>query len=77
MAKTTANTKQKNQFTAMVGEPTNPAVDNRVREKLVTARIALLLKKSFFGNLATRMSLVNADEWCSTAATDGRNFYYN
>ena len=21
-------------------------------------------------------SLVNADEWCSTAATDGRNFYY-
>jgi predicted metal-dependent peptidase len=27
--------------------------------------------------LATRLKLVNADEWCSTAATDGRNFYYN
>lgn len=77
MAKTTANTKHKNQFTAKVGEPINPVVDNRVREKLVTARIALLLKKSFFGNLATRMTLINADEWCSTAATDGRNFYYN
>jgi predicted metal-dependent peptidase len=37
----------------------------------------LLLKSSFFGNLATRLKLVNADEWCSTAATDGRNFYYN
>jgi predicted metal-dependent peptidase len=35
------------------------------------------LKSSFFGNLATRLKLVNADEWCSTAATDGRNFYYN
>jgi predicted metal-dependent peptidase len=37
----------------------------------------LLLKASFFGNLATRLKLVNADEWCTTAATDGRNFYYN
>jgi predicted metal-dependent peptidase len=44
---------------------------------LVTARIGLLLRHSFFGNLATRMSLTNADEWCSTAATDGLKFYYN
>jgi predicted metal-dependent peptidase len=36
-----------------------------------------LLRASFFGNLATRLKLVNADEWCGTAATDGRNFYYN
>jgi predicted metal-dependent peptidase len=48
-----------------------------VREKLITARVGLLLKASFFGNLATRLKLVNADEWCGTAATDGRNFYYN
>jgi predicted metal-dependent peptidase len=48
-----------------------------VREQLITARVGLLLKSSFFGNLATRLKLVNADEWCSTAATDGRNFYYN
>ena len=51
--------------------------DNAVREKLITARIALLLKAPFFGNLATRMQLINADDWCPTAATDGRNFYYN
>jgi predicted metal-dependent peptidase len=37
----------------------------------------MLLRASFFGNLATRLKLVNADEWCPTAATDGRNFYYN
>lgn len=56
---------------------TKPATDAAVREKLITARIALLLKAPFFGNLATRLKLVNADEWCGTAATDGRNFYYN
>ena len=44
---------------------------------MVTARVGMLLRASFFGNLATRLKLVNADEWCPTAATDGRNFYYN
>ena len=56
---------------------TNPKIDALAREKLVTARVGLLLKASFFGNLATRLKLLNADDWCSTAATDGRNFYYN
>jgi predicted metal-dependent peptidase len=59
------------------GIKTNPATDANVREKLITARIALLLKAPFFGNLATRLKLENADEWCPTAATDGRKFYYN
>jgi len=52
-------------------------LDRVVREKLISARVGLLLKASFFGNLATRLKLINADEWCATAATDGRNFYYN
>lgn len=56
---------------------TDPKIDREARERLITARIGLLLKASFFGNLATRMKLINADQWCSTAATDGRNFYYN
>jgi len=56
---------------------TDPKIDAAVREKLITARIGLLLKAPFFGNLATRMQLVNADQWCPTAATDGRRFYYN
>lgn len=56
---------------------TDPKVDAAAKEKLVTARIGLLLRAPFFGNLATRMNLINADEWCPTAATDGRRFYYN
>ena len=50
---------------------------NEIEEKLTTARVGLLLKTPFFGNMATRMKIINADEWCQTAATDGRNFYYN
>lgn len=46
-------------------------------DKLTTARVGLLLKTPFFGNMATRMRLVEADEWCPTAATNGRDFYYN
>lgn len=56
---------------------TDPKKDASAREKLITARIGLLLKAPFFGNMATRLQLVNADEWCGTAATDGRKFYYN
>ena len=72
---TTADTKE-NKFKDLVG-PKDIKLDLIVREKLITARVGLLLKASFFGNLATRLKLVNADEWCGTAATDGRNFYYN
>lgn len=55
----------------------DPKVDSAVREKLVVARIGLLMKQPFFGNMATRLELTNADDWCPTAATDGRKFYYN
>jgi predicted metal-dependent peptidase len=56
---------------------TDPKIDAAAKEKLITARIGLLLRAPFFGNLATRMNLINADDWCPTAATDGRRFYYN
>ena len=46
-------------------------------EKLITARVGLLLKAPFFGNMATRMKIIDASDWCPTAATNGRNFYYN
>jgi len=57
--------------------PYDKKVDEDAIERLVTSRISLLLNKPFFGNLATRLILRNADEWCPTAATDGRYFYYN
>jgi predicted metal-dependent peptidase len=75
-AGTTTNKKEADKFKDLCG-PTDPKLDFEVREKLITARVGLLLRASFFGNLATRLKLVNADEWCPTAATDGRNFYYN
>ena len=71
MAESTAIDKQK------VVTVTDPKTDAAAREKLTTARIGLLLKAPFFGQLATRMTLTNADAWCGTAATDGRKFYYN
>lgn len=57
--------------------PTVPAQDAQARDKLISARVSLLLQHGFFGNMATNLKLVNADEWCTTAATDGRHFYYN
>jgi predicted metal-dependent peptidase len=72
----TANRDDAKRFAELIG-PTDPKLDREVREMLVTARVGMLLRASFFGNLATRLKLVNADEWCATAATDGRHFYYN
>ena len=76
MTTTTVSKEDAKKFADLIG-PTDPKLDREVREILITARVGLLLKASFFGNLATRLKLVNADEWCATAATDGRNFYYN
>jgi predicted metal-dependent peptidase len=75
-AGTTATKDDAKKFANLIG-PMDMKLDRVVREKLISARVGLLLKASFFGNLATRLKLVNADEWCPTAATDGRNFYYN
>lgn len=74
---TTADKKLKNNPNLKVGFETDPDLDKEIREALTTARIGLLLKEPFFGNLATRLTLVNADAWLPTAATDGRRFYYN
>ena len=48
-----------------------------VQDRLITARVQLLLKNGFFGNLATRLTLQEASSWCPTAATDGKFFFYN
>ena len=72
----TKKRKRSKKYENLIG-PTDPKVDAQARERLVTSRIGLLLRHSFFGNLATRLQLINADEWCGTAATDGLKFYYN
>ena len=50
---------------------------SKILDKLITARVGLLLRHPFFGNLATRLKMVDASDWCHTLATDGRNFYFN
>lgn len=76
-AKATTINKKQQDLMRLTSDPIPPDLQNRVREKLITARVALLIKKPFFGNIATRLTLTPADEWCTTAATDGRHFYYN
>jgi len=62
---------------ATISKEYSQAEKNKIVEKLITARVGLLLRHPFFGNLATRLQLVDASDWCATLATDGRNFYYN
>ena len=48
-----------------------------VLDRIIVARVGLLLRHPFFGNMATRLRIVAADDWCPTAAVDGKNLYYN
>ena len=77
MAQTNTASSIKDKPTCEVGFETDFALDLKCREQLIQARIGLLILHPFYGNLALRLKLVNADAWCPTAATDGRNFFYN
>jgi len=48
-----------------------------VGDRIIIARVGLLLRHPFFGNMATRLRIVCGDAWCPTAAVDGRNLYFN
>lgn len=50
--------------------------NREVKEMIVGGRVRMLIKHPFFGTLATRLKLVEA-QWCPTAAVDGKHFYYN
>ena len=60
-----------------VGKEFNASEKAKILDKLITARVGLLLRHPFFGNLATRLKMIDASDWCHTLATDGRNFYFN
>jgi len=74
MSQTTSNKRAKGQIEK---KEFTQSEKNKIVDKLITARVGLLLRHPFFGNLATRLTLVDATDWCSTLATDGRKFYYN
>jgi len=50
-----------------------------IKKKISQARLKLLFGQPFFGTLTMQLPLVDATDagWCSTAAVDGRNIYYN
>ena len=48
-----------------------------VLDRIIVARVGLLLRHPFFGNMATRLRILAADDWLGTAAVDGRNLYFN
>ncbi len=48
-----------------------------VLDKIIVARVGLLLRHPFFGNMATRLIIKEASDWCPTAATDGRHLFYS
>ena len=52
-------------------------MSKEVEDKIIVARVGLLLRHPFFGNMATRLKIKSCDTWCPTAATDGRHLYYN
>ena len=50
---------------------TDPVID-----KIIVARVGLLLRHPFFGNLATRLQIKEGWPELTTAATDGRSIYF-
>jgi predicted metal-dependent peptidase len=53
------------------------AMRSDVADRIIVARVGLLLRHPFFGNMATRLKVENCDDWCPTAATDGKHLFYN
>jgi predicted metal-dependent peptidase len=49
----------------------------QIEDILIKSRVSMLINAAFFGKLASRLRLIDATKWCPTAATDGRNLYYN
>ena len=50
--------------------------DPVIMDKLIRSRIQLLMKFPFFGTLALNFKLIENNQ-IQTAATDGKDFYYN
>ena len=50
-------------------------LQSSAEERITQSRVRLLMNKPFFGTLATRLKLQEFS--ASTAATDGRYFYFN
>lgn len=77
MANTTADQANSVKKALIKQIPETKMSQSQIEDKLIRARVNLLISSPFFGNLATRLILKDATEWCPTAGTDGRYFYFN
>ena len=57
--------------------PESTKTNAEIEDRLIAARISMLLHCPFYGTLACRLEMRDATEWCPTAATDGKYLYYN
>ena len=55
----------------------DPVKNAKAVEKLKAARVRMVMKHPFWAQFAVNMRLINADAWCETAATNGKDFFYN
>ncbi len=62
---------------ALESIPPTTLSKKEIEDRLISARISMLLNCPFYGNLACRLEMKDATDWCPTAATDGKYFYYN
>jgi predicted metal-dependent peptidase len=62
---------------ALEAIPESTKTQKEIEDRLIAARISMLLHCPFYGNLACRLDMKDATDWCPTAATDGKYFYYN
>lgn len=61
----------------LTNAPISKELENRVKDKITMARVAMLFKQPFFGTLAMRIDIRPADNWVPTMAVDGKYMYYN
>ena len=54
----------------------DPELD-KILDNIIMARVGLLLRHPFFGNLAARLIIKEGGEWCKTAATEGKHIFFN
>jgi predicted metal-dependent peptidase len=45
--------------------------------EMLKARVRLLFEQPLLGQMIMHLDMRDASDWCDTAATDGKNFYYN
>jgi len=74
---TKAQTLKIQRATRLTDKPIPKAVQKRVIDKIIKARVNMLFRQPFFGTLSMRMEIFAADAWCPTMAVDGKYMYFN